>query len=129
MLSTGKKVFPTHVESLLGCVAAGGTRLPCLAKGCRGWWHLWSRQLRRRRPAPRSLAAEIERRLSTAASEEQIHDFAILERPFSIERGELTPKLSLCRPTIAKNFSAELAGRGLSSGPNTGASRASWPTR
>jgi hypothetical protein len=32
----------------------------------------------------------------------------LLERPFSIERGEMTAKLSLCRTVIARNFAAEL---------------------
>jgi hypothetical protein len=37
-----------------------------------------------------------------------VHRFVLLERPFSIERGELTAKLSLCRQVIARNFAAEL---------------------
>ena len=56
----------------------------------------------------RKLQAEIDRCLATAAHEEQIHRFAILDRPFSIERGELTAKMSLCRSAIARNFATEL---------------------
>jgi long-subunit acyl-CoA synthetase (AMP-forming) len=63
-----------------------------------------------RGPSREELAAEIARRLAGAAKEEQVHHFAVLERPFSIERGELAPKLSLCREVIARNFAAELAG-------------------
>jgi long-chain acyl-CoA synthetase len=54
-------------------------------------------------------ADEINACLESAAHEEQIRNFAILDRPFSIERGELTPKLSLRRETIAGNFSEQLA--------------------
>ena len=42
------------------------------------------------------------------AHEEQVHRFALLDRPFAIERGEMTGKLSLCRAIIAKNFAIEL---------------------
>jgi len=62
-----------------------------------------------------SLASEIGRRLATAAQEEQVRDFVIVDRLFSIDRGELTPKLSLCREAIARNFAAELEAGGLSS--------------
>ena len=54
------------------------------------------------------LAAEINRCLAAAACEEQVRDFAILDRPFSIERGELTPKLTLRRDVISRNFAVEL---------------------
>ena len=64
------------------------------------------------------MAAEIKRCLARAAHEEQVHDFAILTRPFSIERGELTPKMSLCRTVIERNFAAELAGLRESRGAN-----------
>jgi long-chain acyl-CoA synthetase len=50
------------------------------------------------------LVAEISRCLAAAAHEEQVRDFVILDRPFSIERGELTPKMSLCRKVIERNF-------------------------
>jgi long-chain acyl-CoA synthetase len=59
-------------------------------------------------PDYESFAAEINRCLQSAAHEEQVHHFKLLDRPFSIERGELTPKLSLCRKTIEANFAAEL---------------------
>jgi long-chain acyl-CoA synthetase len=110
VLSTGKNVSPTRIESLLTAsplieqAAVFGEGLPGLvalvvpaADGV----------------TSEQMAAEIESRLAAAAREEQVHRFALLERPFSIERGELTPKLSLCREVIAKNFAAELAGLGL----------------
>jgi long-chain acyl-CoA synthetase len=59
-------------------------------------------------PDYESFVAEINRCLQSAAHEEQVHQFKLLDRPFSIERGEMTPKLSLCRKTIEANFAAEL---------------------
>jgi long-chain acyl-CoA synthetase len=119
VLSTGKKVAPTHVELLLtasplieqvaifgdnhhGLVAlivppqiaqpnACGLAQPQTATDQQALY-----------------TAEITRCLRSAAREEQIHAFAILNRPFSIDRGELTAKLSLCRNVIAQNFAAEL---------------------
>jgi long-chain acyl-CoA synthetase len=112
VLSTGKKVSPTRVESLLtasplveqAAVFGEGQRgLVALVVPARGEGRGASRE---------ELAEEIERRLAGAAREEQVRDFAILERPFSIERGELTPKLSLCRERIAEHFAAELSDLG-----------------
>jgi long-chain acyl-CoA synthetase len=117
VLSTGKKVSPTHVESLLSAspridqVAVFGEGRPALvalvvptACGLAND----SGELRS------ALAAEINRCLTNAAHEEQVRDLVILDRPFSIERGELTPKLSLCREVLARNFAAELAAAGVS---------------
>jgi long-chain acyl-CoA synthetase len=117
VLSTGKKVFPTRVESLLTAsplieqAAVFGEGQPALVAlivpaACglatieeppKGY------------PATsESLAAEIERCLQSAAHEEQVRQFVLLDRPFSIERGEMTAKLSLCREVIERNFAAEL---------------------
>jgi long-chain acyl-CoA synthetase len=110
VLSTGKNVSPTRVESLLtasplveqaAVFGEGRAGLVALVVPVRS---------EGRGPSREELAAEIARRLAGAAKEEQVHHFAVLERPFSIERGELTPKLSLCREVIARNFAAELAG-------------------
>jgi long-chain acyl-CoA synthetase len=110
VLSTGKNVSPTRVESLLtasplveqaAVFGEGRAGLVALVVPVRS---------EGRGPSREELAAEIARRLEGAAKEEQVHHFAVLERPFSIERGELTPKLSLCREVIARNFAAELAG-------------------
>jgi long-subunit acyl-CoA synthetase (AMP-forming) len=54
-------------------------------------------------------AEEINRCLASAAHEEQIRHFTLLERPFSIDRGEMTPKLSLRREVIARNFAEQLS--------------------
>jgi long-chain acyl-CoA synthetase len=112
VLSTGKKVSPTRVESLLtasplidqavvfGEGQCGLTALivpaTCVLVQCEP------------KGSNNAIAAEITRCLAQAAHEEQIHRFTLLDRPFSIERGELTAKMSLCRSVIARNFAAEL---------------------
>lgn len=117
VLSTGKKVAPSRVELLLTAspiieqAIVFGDNLcglvvlivPSAVEGAR------SHPVGTRRGAMDEIyAAEIKRRLASAAHEEQVHRFALLDRPFAIERGEMTGKLSLCRAVIAKNFAAEL---------------------
>jgi long-chain acyl-CoA synthetase len=46
-------------------------------------------------------AAKIDQRLSAVSPHEQVRKFTLLGQPFSIEAGELTPKLSLRRQPIA----------------------------
>jgi long-chain acyl-CoA synthetase len=111
-LSTGKKVWPTRIESLLtasplieqaAVFGEGRPALVALIFPATCGLAPNSPELRE------NLAAEISRRLAPAAAEEQVRHFVVLDRPFSIERGELTPKLSLSREIIACNFSAEIA--------------------
>jgi long-chain acyl-CoA synthetase len=118
VLSTGKKVTPTRVELLLAAsplieqAAVFGEGMcglialivpPPNVTSSRG-----SAQPQNPPDRNATYAAEITRCLKSAAREEQIHAFALLDRPFSIDRGELTAKLSLCRSVIAQNFAAEL---------------------
>jgi long-chain acyl-CoA synthetase len=120
VLSTGKKVFPTRVESLLAAsplieqAAIFGDDRPGLvalivpsAGGLAAGMNAQSTR--------EQIAAEVKRCLLAAAHEEQIRQFALVDRPFTIERGELTPKLSLCRAVIARNFSHELENLGATS--------------
>jgi long-chain acyl-CoA synthetase len=108
VLSTGKNVSPTRVESLLTAsplieqAAVFGDGLPGLVA------LVVPAKSEGRGASREEIEAEITARLATAAREEQVHRFVLLERPFSIERGELTPKLSLCREVIARNFAVEL---------------------
>jgi long-chain acyl-CoA synthetase len=51
---------------------------------------------------------EINRCLASAADFEQIGPFTLLSRPFTIEQGELTPKLSLCRKSIEQHYAQEI---------------------
>jgi long-chain acyl-CoA synthetase len=108
VLSTGKKVVPTRVEGLLTAspmieqAVVFGEGQPGLVAlivptGC-GSNETASQATRE------FYVAEINRCLQSAAHEEQVRHFALLSRPFSIEQGELTPKLSLRRTVIAKNF-------------------------
>jgi long-chain acyl-CoA synthetase len=108
VLSTGKKVAPARVESLL-------TASPLIEQAAvfgDGLCGLVALIV----PSDCGFAksevfeTEIKRCLASAAHEEQIHRFVLVDRPFFIERGELTPKLSLCRTVIARNFAAELNG-------------------
>ena len=108
MLSTGKKVSPTRVESLLTAsplieqaAVFGEGRSALVALIVPAACGLATDDSAN---CANKLAAEISRCLAAAAHEEQVRDFAVLDRPFSIERGELTPKLSLCRDVIARNF-------------------------
>jgi long-chain acyl-CoA synthetase len=114
VLATGKKIVPTRIEGLL-TVSPLIEQAAVFGEGMCGIVALIV-------PASCGLdngviddttykryADEINACLESAAHEEQIRNFAILDRPFSIERGELTPKLSLRRETIAGNFSEQLA--------------------
>jgi long-chain acyl-CoA synthetase len=49
-------------------------------------------------------------RLANVASFEQVREFTLLPRGFSLEAGELTPKLTLRRKEIAAHFLAEIEG-------------------
>jgi long-chain acyl-CoA synthetase len=55
------------------------------------------------------LADCIARRLACVSHHEQVRRFAILDQPFSIETGELTPTLKLRRNIIARNYAQEIA--------------------
>jgi len=46
--------------------------------------------------------------LRDVAAYEQVGQFSIIDREFSVETGELTPKLSLRRPIIEKNYAASI---------------------
>lgn len=116
VLSTGKKVTPTRVELLLttsamieqaavfgdGLCGLVALIVPAAASGLAG--NLTSSQ------SHAAYEQEIKRCLVAAAHEEQIHRYVLLDRPFSIDRGEMTGKLSLCRAVIARNFAMELQG-------------------
>jgi long-chain acyl-CoA synthetase len=109
VLSTGKKVLPTRVENLL-------TASPLIEQAAvfgDGQCGLVAlivpvASSKEREEKSEMFAAEIKRCLMSAAHEEQVRHFTLLDRPFSIERGELTPKLSLCRKVIERNFASEL---------------------
>ncbi len=113
VLTTGKKVSPAAVEALLtasplieqAAVFGDGQcgLVALIVPSACGVTRSEERGAR-----SETYTAEIARCLATVAHEEQIHRFALLDRPFSIDRGELTAKLSLCRTVIAHNFAPEL---------------------
>jgi long-chain acyl-CoA synthetase len=128
VLATGKNVAPTRIEGLLAaspwieqaCVVGDGRK--CLTalvvpraeilraeiRRRRLW--VWSKRRAVNHPAVRALyRQEIDRCLAEAAAFEQIADFRLLDRGFSLERGELTTKFSLRRAVIDKNFSREIS--------------------
>lgn len=127
VLSTGKNVAPTRVEGLLAAsplveqvavVGDGRSHLAAIivpsadalkAEMRRRRIFAWSaRHALRHRKVRAMYAEEIARRLRDAAREEQVHAFTLIGRGFSIEQGEFTPKLSLCREVIQRNFAAEI---------------------
>jgi long-chain acyl-CoA synthetase len=127
VLATGKKVAPTRVEELLAgspwieqaCVV--GDERKCLTALVvpngnalrreikrRGLW-VWSRRRALSHPQVQALyREEIDRCLSGLAEFEQVAAFTLLGRAFSLELGEVTPKLSLCRKVIGQRFAAEI---------------------
>lgn len=119
----GKNVHPAYLESLLTqdglieqvCVVGEGRkhlaalivpnpdRLRAEIKRMRLWVFSKGQALRHRKVL--ALYREVlDRRLACVSHHEQIAKFVLLDRGFSIERGELTPKLSLCRGVIERNF-------------------------
>jgi long-chain acyl-CoA synthetase len=127
VLSTGKKVAPTHIESLLigspwieqCCVVGDGRK--CLAALIvpnpetlrqeirRQRLLVWSRSRALRHPKVLAhYRCEIDRCLAGAAEFEQVRCFTLIGRGFSMELGELTPKLSTCRPVIERAFAKEI---------------------
>ena len=127
VLATGNKVAPTQVEQLLtgspwieqGCVVGDGRK--CLAALIVPNPDMLRQEIRRRRllvwsrrralTHPKILALyrqEIDRCLVNAASFEQVGPFVLLGRGFSVEAGELTPKLSLRRGVVEQVFSDEI---------------------
>ena len=52
----------------------------------------------------------VDARLACVSYHEQVRRFALLPRPFSIEEGEMTAKLSLRRPIIQERFATLIDG-------------------
>lgn len=127
VLATGNKVAPSRIEQLLTgspwieqcCVVGDGRK--CLAALIvpnperlrqeirQRRLFVWSR--RRALTHPKIIAlyrAEIDRCLASAAAFEQVGPFTLLGRGFSLEMGEMTPKLSLCRRVIEASFAREI---------------------
>ena len=59
--------------------------------------------------AETAVGSAIASRLSSVSHHEQVRKFTLIATPFSIERGEMTPKLSLRRKVIEEHYAAEIA--------------------
>jgi len=55
-----------------------------------------------------SIQAKIDQVNQSLARVEQVKKFAILERPFAIDTGELTPTMKLKRKVIAQKYAREI---------------------
>jgi long-chain acyl-CoA synthetase len=127
VLSSGKNVVPGVIESMLcreplieQAVVVGDDRSYLVAlivphaeslkreiRSQRLW--VWSK--RRAVTHPKILALyrqRIEAALATLSHHEQVRQFAILDRGFTIESGHLTPKASLKRDAILRDFAAHI---------------------
>jgi long-chain acyl-CoA synthetase len=127
VLATGKNVAPAGIEGRLNgspwieqsCVFGDGRK--CLAalivpngemlrgeiKRRRLW--VWSRRRALTHPQVLKLyREEITRCLADLAQFEQIAAFTLIGRTFSLEHGEVTPKLSLRRKVIEDRFAKEI---------------------
>ncbi len=124
VLSTGKKASPAAIEARLAGspwieqVAVVGEGRPCLGaiivpnpgrlgaevRDRRLW--VWSKRGALAHPHIRSIYA---REIASRAADDNIGVFTLIDRGFSQELGEMTPKLSLRRNAIALNFTPEIA--------------------
>lgn len=126
-LSTGKNVLPARIEALLcaspwieqACVV--GDARNCLGAiivpnpqrvraevRARRLWVLSKRRALSHKAIRAIYAEEIERCLKGCAHEEHVRAFTLIGRAFSVERGEMTAKLSLRRAAIEAAFAPEI---------------------
>ncbi len=127
VVSTGKNVVPTQIESLLcrhplieqamivgdgqkylaALIVPNQEELRAQVKQRRLW--VWSKKAVLRHRIVRAMYAKaIHKCLKDLARHEQIKEFTILDRPFSQEAGHLSAKLSLCREVISRDFADEI---------------------
>ncbi len=123
VLSTGRKINPAALELAIGSdplvaqVVVCGEGRKCLSalvvpnpdqlrkriKEARLW--VFSKRQALQHPTVRLWYRELlERHLTDRADYEQVGPFTILGQGFTPETGEMTPKLSLRRDTIVKNY-------------------------
>jgi long-chain acyl-CoA synthetase len=123
VLSNGKKVIPTHIESLL--VADPAIDQACVYGEGRNFltalivpqWEYVRRMLNHsgteeelaQHPAVHTLLRQrVDARLADVASYEQVKKFLVLPRPFSVAADELTVSLKMRRNIIFERYQAEL---------------------
>lgn len=126
VLAVGKNVVPTCLESLLGrdplidqalIVGDGRNFLTALIvpNVDRIRDHVATSRLAPDGPSlitspglQRIYQERIDQQLSGLSDHEQVRRITLLNRPFTIERGEVTPKRSLCRKVIEANFASQI---------------------
>ena len=121
--SNGKKIYPSRIESffkvepLINQVLLIGDRQPyvtalvtvnmAIAETLNGMDSLKGapvQQVVQAKPVTEEVERTIRRVNQQLASFEQIRRFRILDRDFSIERGELTPTMKVRRTQVLENF-------------------------
>lgn len=125
--STGKKVFPSRVESLfkfeplISQVVLVGDRLPyltalftintALAETLTGMESMKGKPVSEL-TAAEPVATEVQKIVNRVNKQlgdfEKIRKFRILPRDFSIETGELTPTMKVRRPQVLEHFHVEI---------------------
>src|SRR5262245_47528865 len=124
VMSSGKKVFPTEVESMLQAepcieqaVVYGDARNFLTALIVPSWPAVKQAlkadgsedDLAKNPAVERLLRERIDAALAGTAGWEQVKKFVIRPRPFSVEAGELTVSLKLKREVVFQKHAAELA--------------------
>jgi long-chain acyl-CoA synthetase len=115
VLSNGKNIAPAYLEALLTADPAiaqalviGDGRNYLAALIVPNAAHRDVQELLASPDAHGRWQQIISDRLKDCSHHEQVRRFAVLPRPFSIEEGELTPKLSLRRAVICAHFADEI---------------------
>jgi long-chain acyl-CoA synthetase len=120
--SGGKKIVPTMIEQAITAdplfrqavvVGEGRNYLTALLVPCRTTLAAALNvaecaELLEQAEAAALVAQRLQACLAHLSRYEQVGRFALLEREFSVERGELTLTLKLRRPQIAANYAAEI---------------------
>ncbi len=127
-LATGKKIIPSAIETLL-CASTWIEQAMVIGEGRRYLsaiivpnpkrikneirkqkLFVWSKKRGVSHPKIRKIIQrEIDASLRKLPPEQQIRQFTVIDRGFSIDLSEMTPKLSLRRAVIEKNFAKEIA--------------------
>ncbi len=125
-LSTGKYVAPQPIENALmnsgfidQAMVIGNQEKFCAAIIIPDWVNMEKRFKQKGKPYPQSDIARNEDVVSRIQLEvdkvnrklphwEQVKRFVLLEHPFTIDKGELTPKMSIRRSTVKQNYADEI---------------------
>jgi long-chain acyl-CoA synthetase len=129
VLTTGKKVVPTLVENLLcrdalvlQALVIGDARdfLTALIVPdpevlrreirARRWWIFGKRAATRHAGVGQLYRTVIAQQCAELSEHQRVKRFLVLDRGFTVEEGLLTPKLSLRRGEIQKEFAKEIEG-------------------